>query len=71
MGVKVKPSRFSRKLVQAMKEANLTQADLARKSGLRTGHIAALVHGERGRRPTLETVVRLSLALGKPVTFFA
>lgn len=71
MRVKVKSSRFSRKLAQAMRHAGLSQAELARKTGLSTGHIADLVNGVKGHRPALETVVRLSMALGKDVTFFA
>ncbi len=47
--------------------AGLKQATLARRAGLTREAISMLETGKRGRRPGVDTVVRLAAALGVPV----
>lgn len=60
----------SRKLQRRMDELGLTQADLARLSGLSPGYIHLLVHGERGRRIGAEALYGLCKALKVSPEFF-
>ena len=59
------------KIVHRMQEIGITQAELSRRSGLRTGHVAELVHGKRGKRISAETRDKLTLALKVPNSFFS
>ena len=47
--------------------AGMKQAVLARKAGLTREAVSMLETGKRGRRPAVDTVVRLAAALGVPV----
>lgn len=62
---------LQQKILTRMTELNLRQADLARKSGLRTGHIAELVNGHRGKRISADTRDKLAEALEVPLSFFS
>lgn len=44
-------------------ELGMSQADLARKSGLSTGYVSNIVNGQRGKRVSAETAHRLARAL--------
>lgn len=59
------------KIVHRMQEIEITQAELSRLSGLRTGHVAELVHGKRGKRISAETRDKLAFALKVPLSFFS
>lgn len=74
MGVKSTPAdnapNIAPKLKKAIRDARITPAELARKSGLSTGHVSDLLNGKKGKRPTLDTVLKLCSALGKEPSFF-
>lgn len=53
-----------------MQELGISQADVARRSGLSTGHVSDLVNGKRGERISAPTVARLSSALRVRPSFF-
>lgn len=44
-------------------ELGMSQADLARRSGLSTGYVCNIVNGQRGKRVSIETAQRLAGAL--------
>lgn len=48
----------------------MTQADLARKSGLTTGHVTDIVKNRRGKVLSLQTATKLGNALGVKPEFF-
>lgn len=58
------------KIQKRLDELGITQADLARRSGLTTGHVSSLVTGKRGKRLSVGTLYALSKALGVSADFF-
>jgi plasmid maintenance system antidote protein VapI len=48
----------------------MTQADLARKSGLSTGHVTQILKGDRGKALSIRTASKLGDALGVKLDFF-
>ena len=56
------------KIKNAMKEAGLTQENLARKIGVKQSEISRWVIGKRV--PKLSTLKKISAATGKPLSFF-
>lgn len=58
------PTSFGRLLKRHRQEAGLSQADLARASGISAGHIATIETGARGHQPGRDTVISLAEALG-------
>jgi transcriptional regulator with XRE-family HTH domain len=56
--------RFGELLRQARAGAGLSQIELARASGVSAGHIAALETGARGHRPSRDTVIAITNAVG-------
>lgn len=61
---------LSEKIRSRMAELGISQAELARRSGLTTSHISYLVRGERGQRLDRNTVTRLCKGLDVKVNFF-
>ena len=61
------PKRFSTVLRQLREAKEMTQADLAKKSGVAQGYISALEAGEK-KNPGIDVLKRLARALGVPVT---
>jgi transcriptional regulator with XRE-family HTH domain len=59
------------KLLERMQELGLTQADLARRTGLSRGYIHLLLRGQRGSRIGADALQRLSTALDVAPTFFS
>lgn len=58
------------KLQRRLDEIGMGQAELARRSGLSSGHIADLVHNKRGKQLTLTTLQKLCEALEVGPDFF-
>jgi transcriptional regulator with XRE-family HTH domain len=56
--------RFGDLLRQERARAGLSQIELARASGVSAGHIAALETGARGHRPSRDTVIAITTAVG-------
>lgn len=63
-------SNLADRLATRMDELHLSQADLARRSGLSTGHVSDLVNGKRGKRISADTAGRLASALKVSPKFF-
>lgn len=59
------------KIKSRMNELGIKQVDLARRSGLKQSHISELISGERGKRPSFETMRKLARGLRVRVTFFS
>jgi transcriptional regulator with XRE-family HTH domain len=74
MRVKPKPDTaapLASRLQLLLSEKGWSQADLARRSKLGTGHIAMLVTGKlQGKRLNLKTAVALGQAFRKPPSYF-
>ncbi len=51
-------------------ERNMTQSDLARKTGLSTSYVSMLISGQRGPRISHAAAASLRKALRVPVDFF-
>ena len=58
---------ISARLRALRQAAGMKQVVLARKAGLTREAVSMLETGKRGRRPAVDTVVRLAAALGVPV----
>lgn len=63
-------SALSGRLVKAMEKRDMTQADIARKSGLSTAVIAQIVTG-RTADPGFTKVVKIAKALDVPLNYLA
>ena len=64
----MKKGRFGMRVKELRQQAQLTQAQLAKRTGLATSSIADL---EQGRRePSLSTALKLAQAFGVQVTAF-
>lgn len=53
-----------------MRQLGLSQADVARRAGLSSGHMSDLVAGHKGKRVSAETVEKLACALKVTPAFF-
>ncbi len=53
-----------------MQQLGLSQADVARRAGLSSGHISDLIAGHRGKRVAATTVEKLAKALRVSPAFF-
>lgn len=53
-----------------MEKLGMSQADVARRAGLSSGHVSDLVTGQKGKRVSAETVEKLARALKVSPTFF-
>ena len=58
------PTAFGRLLKAHRLDAGMSQAELARASGISAGHIATIETGARGHQPGRDTVINLAEALG-------
>ncbi len=54
------------RIIDLINRTNLSQAELARQSGVSKGHISAILKGKK-RNPGMETVRRIAYALGVTV----
>ena len=61
------PRRLKTVLRVLRESKEMTQADLAKKSGVAQGYISALEAGEK-KNPGIDVLKRLARALGVPVT---
>lgn len=62
---------LAKRINKRLQELKWTQADLCRATGFASSYVSYLCNGERGRRPTLETMQKLSKALGVTLDFFS
>ena len=53
-----------------MDEIQRTQAEIARLSGLSTGHVSDIVNGKKGREASITTLVALAKGLDVPPSYF-
>lgn len=53
-----------------MQQLGMSQADVARRAGLSSGHVSDLVTGNKGKRVSAETVEKLARALKVSPSFF-
>lgn len=58
------------RIKRRLDDLDWTQADLARATGFSTGYIADLVNNKRGKRLSVENMLRLSKALKVRPSFF-
>ena len=56
-------STLAKRILKRMDELDMSQADLARKTGMTTANIAYIVNGKT-QDPRLSTVIALARALG-------
>jgi len=56
-------SALGERVKARLAELGMSQADLARRSGLSTGYVCNLVNGQRGKRISVETAQKLAGAL--------
>lgn len=63
-------STLSERLRVTLDARRLTQAELARRSGLSTSYISALVNGQRGTRMGNQAATAIGRALRVPRDFF-
>lgn len=66
-GDRMSPQRIGRVLKRLREEKGLSQAALAKKSGVAQGYISEMEAGEK-KNPGIETLKNLARALGVPVT---
>ena len=66
----MKKTTLADRIVYAMDKRDMTQADLARNSGLSTSVIAQIVTGKT-TDPRFDTVVMLAIGLGVSLDFLA
>lgn len=54
---------LGQRVQRRLSELDMTQADLARRSGLSTGYVSNIINGQRGKRVSADVAHRLAGAL--------